>query len=174
MKKTFSFLLALLLFALPCFALAEAGEGIDPAAAVEGMLKNVNGPLNGNVTVLESDTPGVYNVYYQAADMGCYMTIGSADSGSGAGDRLSVSEIFVYTSDTSQMYLTFFLAVSAALEQYVTGEEFSPALTRLSETLSTAMSTEGYTAGFTAEGCSVTVSVETGSGMILLEFEMLV
>lgn len=170
MKKILSLVLALLfLFILPGLSLAEETESFDPAAVAEGMLKNVNVPLENNVTVLESDTPGLYSVYYQAADLGCYLTVSGSEGENAGRGTVNVSDIFYYDAGTTEVYLTFFLAVSAAAEQYVTGETFDTAVSALSAALNAAMKSESCSAGYEAAGCSVLVTVEAGSGMILLE-----
>ena len=173
MKKTASLFLALmLLFGAVCVSSAEETKSFDPAAVTAGMLDNVNQVLENNVTVAESDTPGLYKVYYRAMDMGCYLTVTGSEETPEVMNKIGVSEIFFYEENTAQTYLTFFLAVSAAVEQYVTGEEFVEVLKTLTGMIQTAMEKQGQAESFTVGAYTATLSVEGGSGMILLDFEI--
>ena len=176
MKKVLAVLLTLILLLSAVWSSgAEAPDsGFDPETVVRGMLERANAQLSNNVTVTAEDTPGLYTVYYKAADMGCYLNIGKRSAEGTVNDRIEFSESFIFDNETAQAYLAFYLCCSAALVQYLTEEDFGTAAKALSDALNTAMAAEEHTCRYTVGTYEIKTDVMTGSGMVLFDLEITV
>ena len=180
MKKTIAILLACVLV----FSALSAGadtvtEGFDPTEVAKGMQTKVNSHIKGRITVLAADTLGLYTVFLEESDMGCYLNVDHVD-GQGKScegefrNHIAFTEVFTYSADTANNFLSFWLVCSAGLLEAVSGEEYSKLTDDVFAALNEASNAEDHIARIAVGPYDVTVDIMSGSGMVLLGLEITV
>lgn len=183
MKKTLALLLACLFLLTASFAAGDGvpAEGFDPAAVAAGMQAKINAQITEPLVLVPADTPNLYTVFSQGADLGCcYLNFDHTDkegkSGAeGVKNHLAFTVVFAYDQSTAQSYLTLWLLCSGGLMQYLTGAGEMGAVTdKLYASLSAATASPGHEDRWTEGAYDCRVSVMSGSGMLLIGTEVTV